>query len=313
MSLSDVAEWATRHREEWGDPARKTFRFSVLTTGTEPRPSPRDRAESLPPPLALYAAARRTPPRRNPRWLVPVLVVALVLASGVAAAAYWPFPRPVATAPLAATIDINRTSGPHPFLVSVEANVSGGSPPYQYAWTFGDGGFAVTASATHQYSTHGNFQVLLRVTDHQNRTASAGVTVTVNPVHEELTVLNASNQTLGAGESKAWIVPITLPTTAVSARLQGTVNVTACSLGDNCLAYVEVLNVHDETNLTQGGAITNPIWCLLENGSCQANQTTAVDINLARYSGDTVYLVVFNTDLVWSQTVSARVYLNAAY
>ena len=270
----------------------------------------------MPPPLALYAAARRSsgPMRKpTPRWLVPVLAVALVLAMGVAAAAYWPFPRPTSIPQLEAGVEIDRTSGPHPLSVTVTANVSGGTPPYRYAWTFGDGSTATAPGATHVYTTHGTYQVLLRVTDLDNRTAGAGVTVTVDTVQEKTTLLNASAQTLGAGESRAWIVPISIPATAVTAWVYGTTNVTGCSLGGNCAAYVEILNVHDETNLTLGDPITNPIWCLELNGSCHSNRTTSLVANLDGLPGETVYLVLFNTDLLWSQSVSALVWMDSAY
>lgn len=245
--------------------------------------------------------------------MVPTLVVALVLASGVAAAAYWPFPRPETSAPLVVSIDINRTSGEHPLSISVKANASGGTPPYSFSWTFGDGGNASTAGATHVYEERGIYQVLLRVTDQENRTGVAGATVTVAPIREHILVLNASAQTLGPGESKAWITPIAIPSTSISAWVNGSSNVTGCSLGGNCAVYVEILNAYDETNLTEGAAITNPIWCWGHNGSCQSNRTASVHENLEASAGQTIYLVLFNTDLVWSQSVSAQVWLDCAY
>jgi PKD repeat protein len=286
----------------------------VLPPSTQPRPTARDRAQNLPPPLALYAASRRNPFKKSARrWVVPALAIALVLASGVAAAAYWPFPRPVATAPLEAAVEINRTSGTHPLSVSVEAEVSGGTPPYSYAWTFGDGGTAAVGGATHEYEVRGTYQVLLRVTDHDNRTAAAGVTVTVAPVQEQLMVLNASGQNLGPGESRAWITPISIPSTSLSAWVYGSTNVTGCSFGGNCAAFVEILNVHDETNLTQGDAITNPIWCWGQNGTCHSNRTAKLNANLEEAAGQTVYLVLFNDDYFWSQSVSAQVWLDCSY
>jgi hypothetical protein len=219
----------------------------------------------------------------------------------------------VAVPALTASVVWNRTSGPHPFSVAVTANVSGGTPPFQYLWTFGDGGTASTAGAIHVYDSRGTYQILLRVTDRENRTASAGAAVTVLPVTEHVTVLNASDQTLGAGPSKAWIVPITVPSTELSTWVYGTTNVTGCSLSGNCAAFVEVLNVHDETNLTLGNAVTNPIWCHAVNGSCEGNRTLNLSIDLGNYPGETLYLVVFNTDVLWSQSVSALVWMSSSY
>jgi hypothetical protein len=169
------------------------------------------------------------------------------------------------------------------------------------------------AGATHVYAERGTYQVLLRVTDKENQTAAAGVMVTVAPVQEQLMLLNASDQSLGAGETKAWIVPISIPSTSVSALIYGTTNVTGCSLGGNCGVFVEVLNAHDEANLTSGNPITNPIWCHQQNGSCRANRTTNLSVNLDRLPGETVYLAIFNTDTLWSQSVSANVWLDCSY
>jgi PKD repeat protein len=240
-------------------------------------------------------------------------VVALILASGVAAAAYWPFPRPVTTPQLEAAVEIDRTSGPHPLSVTVTANVTGGTPPYEYAWTFGDGGTAFVAGATHVYTTRGTYQVLLRVTDRANQTAGAGVTVNVTPVEEQPILLNSSGQTLGAGETNAWIIPVSVPSTAESTWIFGTVNVTGCSLGGNCAVFVEILNVYDETNLTHGGAITNPIWCLETNASCRSDRTTNLSVDLDALPGATVYLVLFNSDVVWTQSVTALVWMDCWY
>jgi hypothetical protein len=134
--------------------------------------------------------------------------------------------------------------------------------------------------ATDLFMTRGTYQVLLQVTDHDNRTAGAGVTVNVDPVWQRSMVLNASDQTPGAGESKAWIIPISLPSTELSAELEGTGNLTGCSPGGNCAAFVEILNLHYETNLTLGDAMTDPEWCLEANGSCQANRSTHLEANL---------------------------------
>jgi hypothetical protein len=234
-------------------------------------------------------------------------VVALIIVAGLAVGAYWIFPRNGGTDTLQAGILINRTSGPHPLSLSVTASVSGGSPPYQFQWSFGDGGAASGPGASHVYLQRGIYQVQLTVTDRTGQTAAAGKVVHVAPVLRQTTLLNTSSQTLGAGPSSAWVVPIVIPGSAVSTWMNGTVHVTVCSLGGNCLAYVEVLDVQDETNLTQGKAVSNPIWCSSVNGTCQAAQSVGFNVDLSGIQGQTVYLVVYNSDLVWSQQVTAHV------
>lgn len=49
--------------------------------------------------------------------------------------------------------------------VSFAPTVSGGVPPYTYAWTFGDGGVSSASAPTHPYSTTGLFTIALTVTD----------------------------------------------------------------------------------------------------------------------------------------------------
>jgi PKD repeat protein len=237
------------------------------------------------------------------------LVAALVVASGLAVVGFVSSTRPASPAPLQAMVQINRTSGPHPLTVAVSAVVTGGTPPYHYTWTFGDGGTASAAVASHVYHTRGTYQVLLHVTDQNNHTAvAASVTVNVAAVHQQTTFLNATSQSLGAGESMAWIRAISIPSTENSTWVYGETNVTGCSAGGNCDAYVEILDAQDEANLTKGGVVANPIWCFEVNGTCQSTRSASVAVNLDNLAGETVYFVVFNDDLVFSQTVSALVW-----
>ncbi|HEV2166347.1 MAG TPA: PKD domain-containing protein [Thermoplasmata archaeon] len=79
----------------------------------------------------------------------------------------------------------SRSSGTAPFSSSFEANVSGGTPPYSIAWTFGDGSVGSSVSGepvAHTYLTSGTFLPSVQVRDSGghavNRTVEA---VSVSP------------------------------------------------------------------------------------------------------------------------------------
>jgi len=76
------------------------------------------------------------------------------------------------------------TSGNAPLTVFFNGFAAGGTPPYTWAWTFGDGGSSTTQAPYHAYSAAGTYSANLTVTDAALRTASAfplQVTVTVPP------------------------------------------------------------------------------------------------------------------------------------
>lgn len=52
------------------------------------------------------------------------------------------------------------------FVSLAAVSVSGGSPPYTFSWTFGDGSAAVSGqSATHTYAVNGTYRVVLAISD----------------------------------------------------------------------------------------------------------------------------------------------------
>jgi PKD repeat protein len=85
----------------------------------------------------------------------------------------------VSSAPLTLKIGASPTisivNGP----VSFTSTPSGGTPPYTYAWTFGDGGTASTRNATHGYASVGKFTAELVVHDNTGASTSQTVNVTV--------------------------------------------------------------------------------------------------------------------------------------
>jgi PKD repeat protein len=70
--------------------------------------------------------------------------------------------------------------------ITFTATASGGTSPYAYSWTLGDGTIASGASITHSYSTTGIYTVTLTITDSSNPTQTAtsshSITVSTTPV-----------------------------------------------------------------------------------------------------------------------------------
>ncbi len=92
-----------------------------------------------------------------------------------------PLAFPVAHAP-AVVASTTPTSGDVGGAIAFHSDiVTPGTPPYSYAWSFGDGGSATTANTSHTYSAPGVYTVRLNVTDADHATAASSVTVTIAP------------------------------------------------------------------------------------------------------------------------------------
>ncbi len=84
--------------------------------------------------------------------------------------------------PLTVAVQANPSTGTTPVAVTFTSTVSGGTPGYTYAWTFGDGGTSAFANPSYTYDSAGTYTVTLVVTDGMGRIQSASTTVTVqNP------------------------------------------------------------------------------------------------------------------------------------
>jgi plastocyanin len=87
----------------------------------------------------------------------------------------------VGPTPLSATASANPVAGPVPLAVAFTGTALGGTPPYTYAWSFGDG--TVDSSEKdppHTYMQVGSFSAVLTVTDAASGTVQAapvGITV----------------------------------------------------------------------------------------------------------------------------------------
>src|SRR6266700_2936676 len=79
--------------------------------------------------------------------------------------------------------------------VSFTGSVSGGTPPYSYSWSFGDGSTGMGSSPQHTYSSTGTLTVALTVKDNGSpqRTATSQQSLTVSGAPSPLTASFAYN------------------------------------------------------------------------------------------------------------------------
>jgi len=63
--------------------------------------------------------------------------------------------------------------------VTFTGTASGGTAPYTFSWTFGDGAIGTGNPATHTYTTSGSYTATLSVTDSKGATGAASTAVTV--------------------------------------------------------------------------------------------------------------------------------------
>ena len=83
--------------------------------------------------------------------------------------------------PLSASASAFPSSGAVPLLVAFDVFGIGGTPPYTYAWTFGDGSTGTGPSPRHTYNVTGSYVAQVLVTDATGASASASAYVSVVP------------------------------------------------------------------------------------------------------------------------------------
>jgi PKD repeat protein len=64
---------------------------------------------------------------------------------------------------------------------ALSASLTGGTPPYTYAWNLGDGATSTQSAVNHTYTSAGNYTASLTVTDSHGVISQAGVQLTVYP------------------------------------------------------------------------------------------------------------------------------------
>ena len=81
--------------------------------------------------------------------------------------------------PLSASASGTPTTGPIPLTVAFTGGGSGGTPPYEFSWDFGDGDDSLLQTPTHVYDVPAPATATLTVTD--SLAAYATATVSINP------------------------------------------------------------------------------------------------------------------------------------
>jgi PKD repeat protein len=104
-----------------------------------------------------------------------------------------------------------------------------------YAWTFGDGGTATGATASHTYAAAGTFAVTLKVTDNRGGTNTVSTSVTVTPGVLSPFATDAFTRTVPAGWGTAdlggaWTVTSTTSLTVSGGA--GLITLAAASIGN---------------------------------------------------------------------------------
>jgi chitodextrinase len=78
------------------------------------------------------------------------------------------------------TASLSATAGSPPLNITFRSNASGGDgPPYQYHWSFGDGGVASSENGTYTFASAGTYLVTLNVTDPGGDSATMNWSVSV--------------------------------------------------------------------------------------------------------------------------------------
>lgn len=205
--------------------------MTMTEEGAESHPrallQPKPAAASAParrptrPASAAVINSRATPPAVRPhrngtagRTLAPLVVSLLVLgaAAGAGLAATGatssagpavPAPagsglRPLAcTGPLGLNVTATPSSGTVPLAVAFNGTLTGGCPPYEVEWQFGDGAGAHGLNVSHVFESVGVWDVAAEVSDSAGGSYETSTTVTVTGGPGPLSVAVAANPSSG--------------------------------------------------------------------------------------------------------------------
>ena len=131
----------------------------------------------------------------------------------------------VTTPPLSTTLQVSSSSPQVGETVTFTASATGGTSPYTYAITFGDGVSGTGSITTHAYSIAGSYTVDLTVTDSASPQASIPATTTV-----EVQALIPPTLSVPANQTITATTWINFTITAASLNTGGTVTLSATGL-----------------------------------------------------------------------------------
>ncbi|MCI4334642.1 MAG: PKD domain-containing protein [Thermoplasmata archaeon] len=105
----------------------------------------------------------------------------------------------VVNAPLSLSASATPSIGTANSTVALTSALSGGTAPYAYHWSLGDGSTATASSLGHVYSKAGNYSVTANVTDALGDSASTTFTLQVNAVPHTSSSAGSVSLTSGTG------------------------------------------------------------------------------------------------------------------
>jgi PKD repeat protein len=143
---------------------------------------------------------QQLPDLSNEQLLIIGVGSAAAVAAGIIAALIL-IPPPITTTPppspppaeaLTVSIIPSPPSGNAPLSVNFTGNVTGGTPPYTYLWSFGDGATSSLANPSHTYQSSGTYSVTLKVTDSEGNTQTATSSVSAGQATSPPSAQNVS-------------------------------------------------------------------------------------------------------------------------
>lgn len=158
--------------------------------------------------------------------------------------------------------------------VTFTGSASGGSPPYSYSWSFGDGSTAAGQSVTHTYSSQGSYTAGLTVTDSNTRTGTVSRTVAVSaPATPDFSMVATPNALLvQAGSSDSSSIDL-----ASLNGFSGTVTFSAAASPQGLSASLSPMSV----SLASGGSGSSALTV----GTTGSTQLGDYDVTVTGTSG----------------------------